>query len=137
MHWVNAVATGIQRLVRLSKRGVSIRPRKSLFSTAKYRPEFPAKGFTDLDAARAWAIGFVRWYNVEHRHSGIRYVSPAQGHAGDGHAILVARHALYFNARALNPARWARRATGRTSARHPSIPNATARRIRRASGFGL
>ena len=28
---------------------------EALFRTAKYRPEFPAKGFTDLDAARAWA----------------------------------------------------------------------------------
>jgi putative transposase len=81
---------------------------ESLFRTAKYRPEFPAKGFADLDAARAWAIGFVRWYNVDHRHSGIRYVSPAQRHAGDDHTILEARHALYTEARALNPARWSR-----------------------------
>jgi len=79
---------------------------ESLFRTAKYRPEFPAKGFADLDAARAWAVGFVRWYNVEHRHSGIRYVSPAQRHAGDDHAILAARHALYTQAREQNPARW-------------------------------
>ena len=80
---------------------------ESLFRTAKYRPEFPAKGFTDLAAARAWAVGFVDWYNVDHRHSGIRYVSPAQRHAGDDRAILAARHALYLEARALNPARWA------------------------------
>ena len=79
---------------------------ESLFRTAKYRPEFPAKGFADLDAARAWAIGFVRWYNIDHRHSGIRYVSPAQRHAGDDQAILAARHALYTTARELNPARW-------------------------------
>ena len=79
---------------------------ESLFRTAKYRPEFPAKGFADLDAARAWAAGFVRWYNVEHRHSGIRYVSPAQRHAGGDHAILAARHALYTHAREQNPARW-------------------------------
>lgn len=79
---------------------------EALFRTAKYRPEFPAKGFADLEAARTWAAGFVHWYNVEHRHSGIRYVSPAQRHAGDDHAILAARHALYRNARALNPARW-------------------------------
>ncbi len=79
---------------------------ESLFRTAKYRPEFPAKGFADLDAARAWAAGFVRWYNFDHRHSGIRYVSPAQRHAGDDHAILAARHALYIQARELNPARW-------------------------------
>jgi transposase InsO family protein len=79
---------------------------ESLFRTAKYRPEFPARGFADLDEARAWAAGFVRWYNFDHRHSGIRYVSPAQRHAGDDHAILAARHALYTKARERNPARW-------------------------------
>jgi putative transposase len=81
---------------------------ESLFRTAKYRPEFPAKGFFDLDEARAWATNFVRWYNVDHRHSGIRYVSPAQRHAGDDHAILAARHTLYAQARERNPARWSR-----------------------------
>jgi putative transposase len=79
---------------------------ESLFRTAKYRPEFPAKGFADLAEARSWAAGFVRWYNVDHRHSGIRYVSPAQRHAGEDVAILAARHALYDQARELNPARW-------------------------------
>ena len=79
---------------------------ESLFRTAKYRPEFPAKGFTDLDAARAWAAAFVNWYNHDHRHSGIRYVSPAQRHAGEDHAILAARHDLYLHARASKPARW-------------------------------
>jgi putative transposase len=79
---------------------------EALFRTAKYRPEFPTKGFADLDAARAWAAGFVRWYNHDHRHSGIRYVSPAQRHGGEDRTILAARHALYTSARALNPARW-------------------------------
>ena len=82
---------------------------ESLFRTAKYRPEFSAKGFADLEAARAWADGFVRWYNFEHRHSSIRYVSPAQRHAGDDHAILAARHALYTHAREQSPARWSGR----------------------------
>jgi putative transposase len=79
---------------------------ESLFRTAKYRPEFPANGFADLDAAREWAAAFVHWYNVEHRHSGIRYVSPAQRHAGEDHAILAARHAVYTDARARHPRRW-------------------------------
>ena len=79
---------------------------ESLFRTAKYRPEFPAKGFADLDAARAWADHFTTWYNTEHRHSGIRYVSPAQRHAGEDVAILAARHELFLKARELNPARW-------------------------------
>ena len=81
---------------------------EALFRTAKYRPEFPAMGFNDLDGARAWAASFVHWYNVEHRHSGIRYVTPAQRHAGEDRAILAARHELYVNARACNPARWSR-----------------------------
>lgn len=81
---------------------------EALFRTAKYRPEFPRQGFADLDAARAWAAEFVRWYNFDHRHSGIRYVSPAQRHAGDDHAVLAARHALYTDARQRNPARWSR-----------------------------
>lgn len=79
---------------------------EALFRTAKYRPEFPNKGFLDVDEARRWAANFVHWYNVEHRHSGIRYVSPSQRHAGSDHAILAARHALYDQARQLNPARW-------------------------------
>ena len=78
---------------------------ESLFRTAKYRPEFPAKGFAGLEQARTWAAGFVHWYNFDHRHSGIRYVGPAQRHAGDDHAILAARHEVYLKARALNPAR--------------------------------
>lgn len=79
---------------------------EALFRTAKYRPEFPATGFNDLEAARTWAAGFVHWYNVEHRHSGIQYVSPTQRHEGQDQDILAARHALYTKARALNPARW-------------------------------
>ncbi len=78
---------------------------ESLFRTAKYRPEFPVKGFADLDAARTWAMAFVHWYNFDHRHSGIRYVSPAQRHAGEDHVILAARHELYLQAQARHPAR--------------------------------
>jgi len=79
---------------------------EALFRTAKYRPEFPAKGFSDLEQARAWASAFVHWYNVEHHHSGIGYVSPAARHAGEDIAILAARHVLYTEAKARNPARW-------------------------------
>ena len=79
---------------------------ESLFRTAKYRPEFPAKGFADLDTARAWAAHFVDWYNHEHRHSGIRYVTPEQRHSGQDQLILAARHELYLKARERNPARW-------------------------------
>lgn len=79
---------------------------ESLFKTAKYRPEFPARGFASLDEARQWGQHFVHWYNVEHRHSGLRYVTPAQRHAGEDHAILAARHQTYLQARERHPARW-------------------------------
>jgi transposase InsO family protein len=91
---------------------------EALFRTAKYRPEFPANGFADLEAARTWAAGFVHWYNVEHRHSGIQYVSPAQRHEGQDQEILAARHTLYTQARALNPARW----SGKTRNWSPTGP---------------
>ena len=79
---------------------------ESLFKTAKYRPEFPAHGFASLQEARAWGHDFVRWYNFEHRHSGIRYVTPAQRHAGGDSAILERRHQTYLQARERHPARW-------------------------------
>ena len=79
---------------------------ESLFRTAKYRPEFPADGFETLDDARQWAHDFVHWYNHAHRHSRIRYVTPAQRHAGHDGAILAARHDLYQRARERHPRRW-------------------------------
>jgi len=79
---------------------------EALFRTAKYRPEFPVHGFESLDEARVWAAEFVDWYNVDHRHSGIRYVSPHQRHSGQDQAILAARHQVYTQARERHPARW-------------------------------
>ena len=80
---------------------------EALFRTAKYRPQFPTKGFADLEQAREWESSFVQWYNHDHRHSAIRYVSPAQRHTGEDRVVLQARHALYQCARAENPRRWA------------------------------
>ena len=79
---------------------------EALFRTAKHRPEFPSRGPGTLDEARAWAAEFVRWYNVDHRHSSICYVCPQQRHTGQNQPIPAARHALYLQARERNPARW-------------------------------
>lgn len=81
---------------------------ESLFRTAKYRPEFPAQGFATVEEARDWANRFVHWYNHEHRHSGIRYVTPAQRHVGSDVAVLAERSAVYEQARAKHPRRWSR-----------------------------
>jgi putative transposase len=79
---------------------------ESLFRTLKYCPQWPKDGFADLDAARAWVRDFMRWYNHEHRHSRIRFVTPAERHRGVDQQVLARRHALYQQARALHPGRW-------------------------------
>lgn len=79
---------------------------ESLFRTAKYRPEYPRKPFASLEAARAWATWFVDWYNTDHRHSAIKFVTPEQRHTGEDVEILKQRAALYEEARARNPDRW-------------------------------
>ena len=84
---------------------------EALFKTAKYRPEYPKRGFADLEEARSWAADFVHWYNHAHRHSGIHYVTPAERHDGRDRAVLEARKAVYTQARARCPSRWNGRAT--------------------------
>ena len=79
---------------------------KSLFKTLKYRPTYPLKPFADLAAARQWIAGLVNWYNHEHCHSAIRFVTPAQRHAGLDEALLARRKVVYEAARARNPLRW-------------------------------
>jgi putative transposase len=81
---------------------------EALFRTCKYRPEWPSKGFSDIEAARNWVARFVRWYNGEHRHSAIRFVTPTMRHAGQEQAVLAARARLWAEARAARPERWSR-----------------------------
>ena len=52
---------------------------------------------------------YIAWYNHEHRHSRIRFVTPAQRHRGEDHALLAKRHGLYKAAKARNPTRWSGR----------------------------
>ncbi|WOD14519.1 integrase core domain-containing protein [Paraburkholderia kirstenboschensis] len=79
---------------------------ESLFKTLKYRPAYPLEAFDTLFAARTWVAELVRWYNHEHRHSAIRFVTPAQRHANLDHDILERRKALYEVARERHPLRW-------------------------------
>ena len=68
----------------------------------------PARLLNISRAARRHGFVACHWYNLEHKHSGIRYVSPQQRHTGEDHAILAARHDLYTEAKERHPARWAR-----------------------------
>ena len=79
---------------------------ESLFKTLKYRPSYPDGAFKDLNEARAWVDRFVAWYNTEHRHSEINFVTPQSKHDGKDVAILTARDQVYSEAKAKNPTRW-------------------------------
>ena len=84
---------------------------ESLFKTLKYRPNYQPKGFGSLTEARMWCGNFVNWYRHEHHHSGIKFLTPAKRHNGEGKAILVKRHAVYEAAKAAHPERWNNRST--------------------------
>jgi transposase InsO family protein len=79
---------------------------EALFRTAKYCPMWPERPFDTLDEARTWVQKFVAWYNDEHCHSGLKYVTPSQRHSGQADELLTKRRALYEQARAKNPTRW-------------------------------
>ena len=81
---------------------------ESLFKTLKYRPELQLKPFEDLLQARRWVTELVHWYNNEHRHSAIKFVTPAQRHAGNDRTLLAARTKVYEAARQSNPLRWSK-----------------------------
>ena len=79
---------------------------EALFRTAKYCPMWPERPFDTLVEARAWVVKFVRWYNEEHRHSALKYVTPQQRHRALDKALLDGRKQLYEAARARKPQRW-------------------------------
>jgi putative transposase len=79
---------------------------ESLFKTLKYHPSYPHRPFENLLAARQWVTTFVHWYNQEHRHSAINFVTPAQRHAGLDGALLRQRVQVYEAAKARHPERW-------------------------------
>ncbi len=79
---------------------------ESLFRTLKYRPEYPEQAFADMQTARAWVRGFVDWYNHEHLHSSINFVTPEQRHTGEDVQILAKRKRVYLHAKSAHPERW-------------------------------
>ena len=81
---------------------------ESIFKTLKYRPSYPHRAFDSLKEARQWVTTFVKWYNHEHRHSAIGFVTPGERHAGLDGAILSRRIDLYEAAKERHPERWSR-----------------------------
>lgn len=78
---------------------------ESLFRTTKYRPGYPER-FESIEDARNWILKFVAWYNNEHLHSGIKFVTPAQRRSGEDEQLLKARKETYEAAKKANPDRW-------------------------------
>jgi len=75
------------------------------FKTLKYRPEFPAR-FGCIEDARAHCQRFFAWYNNEHRHSGIGFMTPEAVHYGLAKAMLVQRAETLNAAFQANPIRF-------------------------------
>ena len=80
---------------------------EALFRTLKYCPAYPSDGvFPSRAEATAWVARFVAWFNTEHRHSGVKFVTPEQRHQGRDAAILARRTAVYAAAKRQRPDRW-------------------------------
>jgi putative transposase len=86
------------------------------FKTLKYRPGFPAR-FTSMLEARAFCRHFFPWYNEQHRHSGIGLMTPSTVHHGLAEQTHTARAAVLNAAYAATPDRFVRRPP-----RPPALP---------------
>ena len=90
---------------------------ESQFRTMKYRPEFPDR-FGCIQDSRAFSQSFFRWYNNEHRHSGIALLTPATVHYGQAENVLRQRQNVLDVAYQLHPERFVRSAP-----KPPALPS--------------
>jgi putative transposase len=78
---------------------------ESTFKTLKYDPEFPDR-FGSIQDARARCVAFFAWYNREHRHSGIGFLTPEVVHYGRADAVVEGRRSVLNAAYAARPDRF-------------------------------
>ena len=81
---------------------------ESQFKTMKYQPEFPDR-FEDISAARVHCREFFQWYNEEHRHSGIAFMTPTDVHHGRVAEVIEMRQEALSGAFQAHPERFVRR----------------------------
>lgn len=79
---------------------------ESLFKTLKYHPTYPSMPFETIQECKKWVERFVAWYNFEHLHSQIGFVTPQCRYLGEDKHVLEKRNSIYADARTKNPARW-------------------------------
>ena len=83
---------------------------ESFFKTLKYSSGYPIR-FRDIENARGWMADFVNWYNNEHLHSSIGYVTPEQMRDGSAADIFKKRNKVMQIAKRKNPECWGSRDT--------------------------
>ena len=86
---------------------------ESVFSTVKRAPEYPGR-FLDNDQAIAYFHQYFAWYDTEHYHSGIDYVTPQQAHQGLRQKIVHQRHQEKLSQRRRRRAENQKQNTGKT-----------------------
>jgi len=91
---------------------------ESQFKTMKYRPDYP-KRFGSIMDARNWMREFIAWYNQDHHHSGIGLMPPRVVHYGEGEQLRAQRALVLEAAYAAHPERFVR---GKPKA--PALPKA-------------
>jgi len=78
---------------------------ESHFKTMKYRPDFPGN-FNSMVETREFCRSFFDWYNKEHYHSGIGFLTPESVHYGFADDVLKKRKKVLIKAYEKNPKRF-------------------------------
>jgi len=90
---------------------------ESLFKTMKYVDKYPGY-FKNIEAAQQWVDGFVQWYNQEHLHSQIGYVTPEQRETGLDYEIFARRQQTLDIAHKQFHERWKGRTQAKIGSKH-------------------
>ena len=78
---------------------------ESHFKTTKYHPDYPG-AFDGFEPAWAYFETFFAWYNSDHRHSGIAWLTPELVHTGQATHMLDRHQVAKELAFAANPERF-------------------------------
>lgn len=101
---------------------------ESFFKTLKYSCGYP-RFFTNLTHARTWFASFIHWYNNEHMHSGLQYVTPHQKRTGAHIELFAKRNAVLELAKQKYPLRWGNRYTKKYQATQVEVLNPKATNV--------
>jgi len=78
---------------------------ESHFKTLKYSPGFPNR-FGSITDALVHCRTFFKWYNRQHRHSGIQYLTPYHVHYGEAEQLLQQRRQTMLETYNTHPERF-------------------------------